>query len=170
FTEALLPEFRTYASQIVDNSRSLSASLIANGHEVLTGGSDNHLVLVDVGRLGLTGRQAESALRECGLTMNRNTIPFDPAGPWYTSGLRLGTPATTTLGMRASEMQEIAGIIATVLASTKPTQAKDGVSKAKYTIEPAAKAEALARVSTLLSQFPVYPELDLDYLTASVGA
>ncbi len=170
FAEALRPDFRTYASQIVDNSRSMSAALIENGHEVLTGGTDNHLVLVNVGRLGLTGRQAESALRECGLTMNRNTIPFDPAGPWYTSGLRLGTPATTTLGMQAAEMQEIAAIIARVLAATKPTQAKDGVSKAKYTIEPDAKSEALARVTALLSAFPVYPELDLDYLTKSVGA
>ena len=98
--------------------------------------------------------------------MNRNTIPFDPAGPWYTSGLRLGTPATTTLGMGAAEMKEIAGVIATVLASTKPTPAKDGVSKAKYTIEPTAKSEARARVSALLSAFPVYPELDLDYLTS----
>jgi glycine hydroxymethyltransferase len=169
FTEALQPSFRTYASQIVDNSRSLSDALIANGHEVLTGGTDNHLVLVNVGRLGLTGRQAESALRECGLTMNRNTIPFDPAGPWYTSGLRLGTPATTTLGMRAAEMQEIGAIIATVLASTKPTPAREGVSKAKYTLEPAAKTEALARVSSLLSAFPVYPELDLEYLTARMA-
>ena len=142
---------------------------MANGHEVLTGGTDNHLVLVDVGRLGLTGRQAESALRECGLTMNRNTIPFDPAGPWYTSGLRLGTPATTTLGMRAEEMKEIASIIATVLASAKPTPAKDGMSKAKYSLDPAVKSDALARVSALLSAFPVYPELDLDYLTASVA-
>jgi glycine hydroxymethyltransferase len=169
FTEALQPSFRTYASQIVDNSRSLSDALMANGHDVLTGGTDNHLVLVNVGRLGLTGRQAESALRECGLTMNRNTIPFDPAGPWYTSGLRMGTPATTTLGMRAAEMREIGAIIATVLAATKPTSAGDGVSKAKYTIEPSAKAEALARVSSLLSAFPVYPELDLEYLTARMA-
>ena len=88
----------------------------------------------------------------------------------YTSGLRLGTPATTTLGMRATEMQEIASVIARVLAATKPTQAKDGPSKAKYVIEPAAKAEALARVETLLSAFPVYPELDLAYLTAAVAS
>ena len=169
FTEALLPSFRTYASQIVENSRSLSDALMANGHEVLTGGTDNHLVLVDVGRLGLTGRQAESALRECGLTMNRNTIPFDPAGPWYTSGLRLGTPATTTLGLRAEEMKEIASIIATVLASAKPAPAKDGMSKARYSLDPAVKSDALTRVSALLSAFPVYPELDLDYLTASVA-
>ena len=168
FTEALLPTFRDYASQIVDNARSLSAALVVNGHEVLTGGTDNHIVLVDVGRLGLTGRQGESALRECGLTLNRNTIPFDPAGPWYTSGLRLGTPATTTLGMRATEMQEIASIIARVLAATTATQAKDGPSKAKYVIEPAAKAEALARVETLLSAFPVYPELDLAYLQSAL--
>jgi len=102
--------------------------------------------------------------------MNRNTIPYDPAGPWYTSGLRLGTPATTTLGMRAAEMQEIASIIASVLAVTKPVAAKDGPSKAKYSIEPAVKLAALARVATLLSAFPVYPELDLDYLGKNVGA
>jgi glycine hydroxymethyltransferase len=170
FTEALRPEFRTYAAKIVDNARSLSASLMEQGHEVLTGGTDNHLVLVNVSRIGLTGRQGESALRECGLTMNRNTIPFDPAGPWYTSGLRLGTPATTTLGMGAAEMREIGAIIATVLAATKPTAAKDGPSKAKYTIEPSVKAAALNRVAALLDSFPVYPELDLGFLTTSLAA
>ena len=102
--------------------------------------------------------------------MNRNTIPFDPAGPWYTSGLRLGTPATTTLGMGASEMREIGAIIATVLAATKPTAAKDGPSKAKYTIDAAVKSEALKRVAALLESFPVYPELDLGFLTSSLAA
>ena len=169
FTEALRPAFRTYAASIVDNARSLSASLMQQGHDVLTGGTDNHLVLVNIGRLGLTGRQGESALRECGLTMNRNTIPYDPNGPWYTSGLRLGTPATTTLGMGATEMREIGAIIATVLAATKPTAAKDGPSKAKYTIEPAVKSEALKRVAALLDSFPVYPELDLGFLKTSLA-
>ncbi|MEP6989507.1 MAG: glycine hydroxymethyltransferase [bacterium] len=170
FTEALLPSFRGYAAKIVENARALSDALIANGHDVLTGGTDNHLVLVDVGRRGLTGRQGESALRECGLTLNRNTIPFDPNGPWYTSGLRLGTPATTTLGMGAPEMQEIASIIALVLAAMKPAAAKDGPSKAKYIVEASARDEALQRVKSLLSAYPVYPELDLAYLQGAVGA
>jgi len=107
FTEALRPEFKDYAGRIARNAKALAEAFIRNKATVVSGGTDNHLCLVDVRPYGLTGRQAESALRECGITLNRNSIPFDPNGPWYTSGLRLGTPAVTTLGMGQGEMSEI---------------------------------------------------------------
>jgi glycine hydroxymethyltransferase len=115
----------------------------------------------------LTGRQAESALHECNITLNRNILPRDPNGPWYTSGLRVGTAAATTLGMGKAEMDELGAIIALVLKNTSPARdAKDPAktSKAKYSIAPAAKAEALDRVKKLLDRYPVYPELDLEFL------
>ncbi len=167
FREAQKPEFKTYAQHIVENSQSLAAACVAGGLEVLTGGTDNHLFLVNVRNLGITGRQAESALHECGITLNRNSLPFDPNGPWYTSGLRIGTAAVTTLGMGKTEMEELGALITLVLKHTKPTaDAKDPSkpSKAKYQVESGAKAEALSRVAALLSRFPVYPQLDLPRL------
>ncbi|MCL2602046.1 MAG: serine hydroxymethyltransferase, partial [Treponema sp.] len=160
FKEATAPEFRTYAAKIVENCRALAAACIKNGIEVLTGGTDNHLLLANVRVLGLTGRQAESALFDCNVTMNRNSLPFDPNGPWYTSGLRMGTAALTTLGMGVGEMEEIAGIVALVLKNTRP----EGESKAKYGTAEAAKSEARQRVKKLLDRFPVYPQLDLAFL------
>jgi glycine hydroxymethyltransferase len=167
--EASKPEFREYAVKIVENSRALATACKAKGLTVTTGGSDNHLFLVDVRNLGLTGRQAESALRECGITLNRNSLPFDPNGPWYTSGLRVGTPAVTTLGMSGEEMAEIAEAIALVLTNmrAREVRGKDGnvkTSRAKYEIDPTAKEDAIRRVHNLLSRYPVYPELDLDLL------
>jgi glycine hydroxymethyltransferase len=123
--------------------------------------------LIDVHHIGLTGRQTESALHECHVTLNRNSLPFDPNGPWYTSGLRVGTAAMTTLGMGKAEMEEIAAIIAFVLKGTSQavTEKDPSVkSRAKYLIDPAVKAEAIARVKNLLDRFPVYPELDLPLL------
>jgi glycine hydroxymethyltransferase len=167
FREAGRPEFRDYAARIVENCQALAGSCIKNGLEVLTGGTDNHLFLVNVRGLGITGRQAESALLESGVILNRNSLPSDPNGPWYTSGLRIGTAAATTLGMGKAEMEEIGAIIALVLKNT--TQAPDAKdpakkSKAKYLIAEKAKAEAIARVKTLLDRYPVYPELDLEVL------
>jgi glycine hydroxymethyltransferase len=165
--EASQPEFAGYAARIVDNAQALAAALLRAGVPVLTGGTDNHIVLVNVAEgYGLTGRQAESALRAAGLTLNRNSLPFDANGPWYTSGLRLGTPAATTLGMGAAEMEEIAGIIVRVLSATAPDQKAggDGPSKAKFTTDAAVADEARGRVRDVISQFPVYPELDLDYV------
>ena len=127
FTEALRPDFADYSQRIVDNSRALAEAFVKNGLKVTTGGTDNHLVLVDVASaLGITGRQAEEAVRRCGITLNRNPIPFDPNGPWYTSGLRFGTPAVTTLGMGPSEMSEIAAIVALVLKhTTRPPPSRE---------------------------------------------
>ncbi len=170
--EAARPEFKTYAQKIVENARDLAAALIREGAAVCTGGTDNHLMLVDVLGYGVTGRQAESALRECGVTLNRNSLPADPNGPWYTSGLRIGTPAVTTLGMGKAEMGEIASIIVGVLKGAKPAAAKKSgeLSKAKYELDPQAKAEALERVKKLLDRFPVYPEIDLEFLKKHFGS
>src|SRR5829696_7109368 len=110
--EASEPPFRGYAATVVENARVLAEALLAGGVSVVTGGTDNHLVLVDVRPFGLSGRQAEAALRTVGITLNRNVLPTETNGPWYTSGLRLGTPAVTTLGMGADEMVEIAEVLA----------------------------------------------------------
>jgi glycine hydroxymethyltransferase len=159
--EAAHPEFQTYAHKIVENSQALAEECLKQSMEVLTGGTDNHLLLLNVAStFGLTGRQAESALRECNFTLNRNALPFDSNGPWYTSGLRIGTPATTTLGMGREEMREIARIIKLVLAQTTPTRTKSGKpSLTWYNIETRAKEEAQQRVHDLLQRFPLYPEL-----------
>jgi glycine hydroxymethyltransferase len=166
FREALRPEFGDYAQKIVENARALAEGCVAEGLDVLTGGTDNHLLLVDVAKtFGLTGRQAESAVRECGITLNRNSLPFDTNGPWYTSGLRLGTPATTTLGMGAPEMREIARLMKLALANTRPLRTKNGgQSKSGFKTEPGAAEEVRRGVAALLSRFPLYPELDLDLL------
>lgn len=170
FTEALRPDFKEYAARIVHNARDLAESLKKNGATVVSGGTDNHLCLVDVRPYGITGRQAESALRECGITLNRNSIPFDPNGPWYTSGLRLGTPAVTTLGMGSAEMSEIAALVTQVLKHTKPETDADGAaSKAKYHVEDRAKSDGLGRVDALLQRFPLYPEVDVEFLRRCLG-
>ena len=165
FKEAMGEDFRAYAQSVADNSAALAEACMGEGLSVLTGGTDNHLLLIDVAPKGLTGRQAESALHECGVTLNRNSLPFDPNGPWYTSGLRLGTAAVTTLGMGKAEMREIAGIMALALGGASAATAKGGEkSRAKYVMESGAKAQALDRVAGLQARFPVYPELDLGLL------
>ena len=167
--EASTEEFKKYASCIVENTSALAEHCMDEGMTVLTGGTDNHLMLLDVTPFGLTGRQAESALREGCITLNRNTIPFDVNGPWYTSGLRIGTPALTTLGMGVDEMTQIASIIKLVLSNTQPAEIINGksagtLSKARYRTAPNALEAARSQVNELVGQFPVYPELDLEYL------
>ena len=162
FEEALSDSFVEYAHQIVKNTSFLAESLMKEGVAVVTGGTDNHLLLVDVSPMGLTGRIAESALREAHLMMNRNALPFDKNGPWYTSGLRMGTAALTTLGMKEKEMAEIAHIIVNVLENTKPnndSSSASGKSRSKYTLDPKAKENAIAKVKELLDKFKLYPEL-----------
>jgi len=165
--EAAAPEFKQYAQKIVDNCKALAASCMKNGLDVLTGGTDNHLLLVNVHNAGLTGRQAESALHECRITLNRNSLPRDPNGPWYTSGIRIGTAAVTTLGMGEAEMTELGELLAKVIKGT--TQAQDAKdpskkSKAKYSVSETVKSEVHERVKSLLRRFPVYPQLDLEFL------
>jgi glycine hydroxymethyltransferase len=170
FTEALEPGFRDYSRRIVENARALAQAFVDAGGKVISGGTDNHLMLLDVTPYGITGRQAESAVRECGVTLNRNAIPFDPNGAWYTSGLRLGTPAVTTLGMGPDEMKEIAGIMTLILANTSAEAAPSGgKSKAKYSIAAGAKREASARAAALIGRFPVYPEIDLALVSEVFG-
>ncbi len=169
FTEANSPAFQEYAANIVKNSATFAQACIDEGMTIASGGTDNHLFLMDVTPLGLNGRQAESAVRECGFTLNRNALPFDPNGPWYTSGLRLGTPAVTTLGMGEAEMKEMASIFKLVLSNTKPAIIESGAnagkpSKAKYVIADGIVETAKARVKVLLDKYPVYPELDLEFL------
>ncbi len=161
-SEAAKPEFRTYAGRIVDNARALAEGLVACGATLVTGGTDNHLVLMDVRRYGLNGRQAEAALRAAHLTVNRNVIPRDPNGAWYTSGLRLGTPATTTLGMGRDEMREIADVLHGVLAATRAGTKKDGQpSLVSFVTDPGVVEAAHLRVADLLMRHPLYPEIDL---------
>ena len=165
-SEASRPAFRDYAAAVIENARALAEQLLARDVPVVTGGTDNHLVLVDVRGFGLNGRQAEAALRAAGVTLNRNVVPDETNGPWYTSGLRLGTPAPTTLGMRADEMREIADIIASVLQSTMRGTVADGPNKGKpsqvqFLLEDDVRERALSRVHDLMNQHPLYPQLDL---------
>ena len=132
--EARTPAFRTYAQAVADNAQALADGLLRSGApKLVTGGTDNHLVLIDVSGYGLTGRQAESALLDAGIVTNRNAVPTDPNGAWYTSGVRIGTPALTTRGFGADEFDEVAELIVNVLKNTTPVTASTGQpGKAKY--------------------------------------
>ena len=164
FKEAGTDEFKAYAKKIIENSTHLAATLVKKGFHIQTGGTDNHMILLNVESLGLTGRQAEFGLRECGLTLNRNAMPFDNNGPWYTSGLRFGTAAITTLGMGKPEMEEIADILESVLKNMQPTTTKSGEkSKAKYKLDEQVKAESLKKVKSILDRYVLYKELDTDF-------
>ena len=141
--EALAPSFKEYAAQVVKNAAALAEALTQDGFRIVTGGTDNHLLLVDLRSKNITGKAAQILLDEVGITANRNTIPFEPLSPFVTSGLRLGSPALTTRGFKEDDMQEVAGIIA--LALTHPDSAE-------------AKEEARARVAALCRKYPLYEE------------
>ncbi|PJE95738.1 serine hydroxymethyltransferase [Streptomyces carminius] len=160
--EARQPDFRTYAQRIVDNAAALAEGLTRRGAALVTGGTDNHLVLIDVTGYGLTGRQAEEALLDSGIVTNRNAVPRDPNGAWYTSGVRVGTPALTTRGLGTAEMDETADLIHTVLTAAEPgTTAAGAPSKAKYTLEPKIAESVAGRAADLLAGHPLYPQVDL---------
>ena len=162
FAEARKPEFQTYAHQVRDNAAALAQGIAKRGGRIVSGGTDNHLCLVDVTSFGLTGRQAESALESSGVIVNRNSIPFDSNGTWYTSGIRLGTPALTTIGMDESDLDQVADIICGVLAAAEPTTTAAGaLSKAKFTLDDAVRDRTRARSAELLSANPLYPEIGL---------
>ena len=144
FGEALQPEFKEYAEQVIKNAKVLAAELMAKGLTIVSGGTDTHVMLVDVRNTGLTGKEAEHLLDEIGITANKNTIPFDPASPFVTSGVRLGTPALTTRGLKEDDMKEIADIIAVVLQNPEDT--------AKH-------QDAAKRVVALCEKYPLYPNL-----------
>lgn len=155
FGEALRPDFRDYAAQVVVNARVLGEQLVARGHELVTGGTDTHLVLLDLRRAGVTGKAAEASLERAGLTCNKNGIPYDPLPPAQTSGIRLGSPAATTRGFGEAEFREVANLIADVLDGLK--QNPDDNS--------AAENVAHASVKALCKRFPLYGAG-----TASAGA
>lgn len=141
FGEALQPEFKEYAKQIKANAKALAEVLIAEGVEIVSGGTDNHLLLLNVKSLGLTGKVAEHALDEVGITTNKNTIPYDTESPFVTSGIRIGTPAVTSRGFKEEDMKEVGSIIATVLKNPE---------------DEAVKSEAKARVKALTDKHPLY--------------
>jgi glycine hydroxymethyltransferase len=143
FKEALAPEFREYQRQIVANAKALAEAMIAQGFRLVSGGTDTHVMLVDVAVKGLTGKAAEVALDKAGLTVNKNAIPFDTKSPMITSGIRLGTPALTTRGMREGEMRTVAALIAEVLTDVENA---------------ALHARVAGKVRELCSSFPLYPE------------
>ncbi len=160
--EARTEAFRDYAHKVVDNARALAEGLLKRGSRLVTGGTDNHIVLLDVSSFGLTGRQAESALLDSGIVTNRNSVPNDPNGAWYTSGIRLGTPALTSRGFTTSDMDEVAAMITDVLKKTTPTTTKDGKpGKAKYELAPEVADGSKDRAAKLLDLHPLYPGLTL---------
>ena len=129
FKQAMTPEFMNYQRQIVKNAKTLAEKLIELGYNLVSGGTDNHLMLVDLRNKGITGKQAEKALEEAGITVNKNMIPFDPQKPWIASGIRIGTPAVTTRGMKEEDMGVIAEMINRVLDDTENQKIKDEVRK-----------------------------------------
>ncbi|WBB90089.1 glycine hydroxymethyltransferase [Verrucosispora sp. WMMC514] len=160
--EARRPDFADYARQIVDNAQALAEGLLRRGAKLVTGGTDNHLVLIDVTGYGLTGRQAEQALLDSGIVTNRNAVPQDPNGAWYTSGIRIGTPALTTRGLGTAEMDTTAELIHVVLSQTSAGVGPDGTaSKAKYVLDPALADKISRQASELLTGFPLYPAVEL---------
>lgn len=141
FGEAQQPEFKTYIEQVVKNANALAEGLQAEGVDIVSGGTDNHLMLIDLRSLDLTGKVAEHVLDEVGITTNKNTIPFDPQSPFVTSGIRLGTPAVTSRGFKEAEMKEIASIMALLLKNPE---------------DEAVKKEATERTAKLTASFPLY--------------
>lgn len=142
--EALKPEFKEYAKQIIANCQALAEGLIAEGFRLVSGGTDNHLLLVDVRGQKMTGKTAEHLLDEVGVTCNKNTIPFDPESPFVTSGIRLGTAAVTTRSFKEADMKEVAAIIGLVLNNPEDAEKQ---------------AEAAQRVAALCAKYPMYPML-----------
>ncbi len=163
FAEARTETFQTYAQAVADNAKTLAEGLMKRGVKLVTDGTDNHLVLLDVASsFGLTGRQAESALLDAGVVTNRNSIPRDPNGAWYTSGVRIGTPALTSRGFGAAEFDRVAELMVDVLKQTTPVTASNGQpGKAKYTLADGVADRTKAAASELLEANPLYPGLKL---------
>jgi glycine hydroxymethyltransferase len=160
--EARRPDFQQYARAVADNAVALAEGLMRRGARLVTGGTDNHLALIDVSTFGLTGRQAESALLDAGIVTNRNAIPRDPNGAWYTSGVRIGTPALTSRGFDAQDFDRVAELIVDVLQATTPASTASGApSKAKYVVADGVAARTHAAASELLAANPLYPGLDV---------
>ena len=150
FGEALRPEFRAYQARVVDNAKALAATLVDQGLAIVTGGTDSHLMLVDLRPKRVTGKAAEASLERAGITANKNAIPFDPEKPAITSGIRLGTPAATTRGFGVAEFRAVGEMIGEVL---------EGLAGSNDATNAAAEAAVAARVSALCRRFPIYSPL-----------
>jgi glycine hydroxymethyltransferase len=144
FKEAMSEEFKAYAKQVVANARAMAEEFIRLGYKVVSGGTDSHIVLLDLRDKGLTGKQVEEALGKANITVNKNAVPFDPLPPTKTSGIRIGTPAMTTRGMKEEEMKHIARLIDTVIRNMGDEKVISGVRE---------------QVKELCEQFPLYPEI-----------
>ena len=144
FKEAMEPEFKTYAAQVIQNAQAMAGVFMARGYKVVSGGTDNHLFLVDLVAQGLTGKQADAALGDAHITINKNAVPNDPQSPFVTSGIRIGTPAVTSRGFGVAECTDLAGWMCDVL---------DAIGKDN---EASVKADTIAKVSALCARFPVY--------------
>ena len=143
FKEALSDEFKVYQQQVLDNAKALADELVKKGFRIVSGGTDNHLMLVDLRSKNITGKEAQFLLDEIGITANRNTIPFEPLSPFVTSGIRLGTPALTTRGLKEEDIREVADIIADVIENREDS---------------AVIEEAKAKVQAICKKFPLYEE------------
>jgi glycine hydroxymethyltransferase len=143
FKEALQEDFKTYAEQIIKNAKKLSEKLVANGFKIISGGTDNHLMLIDLRNKNMTGKQAQELLDEIGITVNKNSVPYDDKSPMITSGIRMGTPALTTRGMKEPEMEKIAQMINDIIGDPSDNMKKD----------------VKQRIEDLTAEYPLYPEL-----------
>ena len=143
FAEAQTDEYRDYAHQVVANARAMAAQLSEEGFRIVSGGTDNHLMLVDLRPVGITGKEAEERLDAVGITVNKNAIPYDPEKPFIASGIRIGSPAITTCGMKEAEATEVASLIARTLKQDTD----------------AARREVAARVRDLTATFRPYPDV-----------
>lgn len=141
FGEALAPEFKTYMGQVITNAKTLAEVLLGEGFQLVTGGTDNHLLLLDLSDTPVTGKLAETALDQAGITVNKNTVPNEKRSPFVTSGVRIGTPALTTRGMGTQEMKQIGLWISKVLKNPEDTNVLSSVQ---------------AEVEEMCSQFPLY--------------
>jgi glycine hydroxymethyltransferase len=144
FGEALKPEFKSYCQQIIQNTKALADALISTDFNLVSGGSDNHLVLIDLRNKNISGKKAENALEAAGITVNKNMVPFDTRSPFVTSGIRVGTPALTTRGFKETEMKEIARFINRVISDPDNEKNLRTVRK---------------EIEVLSDQYPLYPEL-----------
>ena len=150
FGEALTPEFRDYMKAVVANARMMATTLQAGGVDIVSGGTDSHLMLVDLRPMGLTGKAAEASLGRAHITCNKNGIPFDPEKPMVTSGIRLGTPAVTTRGFGEAQVKTVSELILEVLEGLSK-QGEDGNGETETTVR--------GKVAALLKDFPIYPQV-----------
>ena len=143
FKEALQPEFKTYQQQIVKNAKALSESLIKRGYKLTSGGTDNHLMLINFSGTEITGKAAEEALDKAGITVNKNTVPFETRSPFVTSGIRIGTPACTSHGLKEAQMDEVAGYIADSISNIGNDQKLASIK---------------LQVNNMMKKFPLYAD------------